>query len=85
MDQQFKRIITKRTVIGLWLMALIAFLMQGCATPERDHYVALTHNFIEEGAPKHDEVALVFGLPFYKQLNVESKSILVEVSTSEQP
>ena len=73
-----------RIIIGLLPMVLIAFTMQGCATPARDHYVNLTHTVVEVGAPEHDEVALAFGLPLYQpQTEPESESVLVEVPTTE--
>ena len=83
MIQHFNRLNTKRLVIGLLSMTLIALSMQSCTTPARDHYMALTNTVVHEGAPEHDEVAIAFGLPLYQPNDVES--VLVEVPTTEQP
>ena len=86
MSQQFNRLITTRIVIGMLPMTLIALSMQSCTTPARDHYMNLTHNVVEVGAPDHDEVALAFGLPLYQPpIEPKSEPALVKVPSTEQP
>ncbi len=87
MSQQIKRLLVKCIVIGILPLAFAALIMmQGCATPARDHYVNLTHAVVEIGTPEHDEVAIAFGLPLYQPpTEPDTESALVEVPTTEQP
>lgn len=88
MNQQFKRLIARRFVIGMLPIVFIALSMQSCTTPARDHYMNLTHSVVEVGAPEHDEIALAFGLPLYQPAidpEIETETALVEVPTKAQP